>query len=121
MFTNTRKQRGFTLVELMIVIAIIAILAAVAIPSFISFRLRGYNAAALSDARNAYTAAQNLFSQLATATITTPNLVAGGFIPTANVTTTVVAGTLNTLSITSKHNRSSTTYTIDSAGNITSS
>jgi prepilin-type N-terminal cleavage/methylation domain-containing protein len=47
-----RNQKGFTLIELMIVIAIIGILAAIAIPQFSSYRAKSYNAAALSDVRN---------------------------------------------------------------------
>jgi len=46
---------GFTLVEIMIVIAIIGILTAVAIPRFADYRRKGHNSAALSDLRNVKT------------------------------------------------------------------
>ena len=46
-----RNQKGFTLIELMIVIAIIGILAAIAIPNYISYRDKSFCSAAESDAQ----------------------------------------------------------------------
>ncbi len=59
MLTKIRRKlnkKGFTLIELMIVIAIIGILAAIAIPQFSAYRTRSYNSAAKADIRNAATA-----------------------------------------------------------------
>src|SRR3990172_7972250 len=60
--TIGRGDRGFTLVELLIVVAIIGILAAIAIPQFSVYRTRSYNATALSDLRNIRTSEENLFA-----------------------------------------------------------
>lgn len=45
-----KNQKGFTLIEIMIVIAILGILAAIAIPNFISYRAKTFCSAAESDA-----------------------------------------------------------------------
>jgi type IV pilus assembly protein PilA len=53
-----KDDRGFTLIELMVVVLIIAILIAIAIPTFLGLRRRAQDRAAQSDLRNGLTAAK---------------------------------------------------------------
>jgi len=56
------NSKGFTLIELMIVIAIIGILAAIAIPNFIAYRNKAYCSAAESDANATAAALADYFA-----------------------------------------------------------
>lgn len=71
---NKKKKKGFTLIELIIVIAIIAILAAVAIPKFGQVRK---NANVKSDVANAKTIANAVTSLIAENKLTVPTADAG--------------------------------------------
>jgi type IV pilus assembly protein PilA len=53
------REEGFTLIELLVVIIIIGILAAIAIPVFLSQRQKGYDAGVKSDLRNLATAEES--------------------------------------------------------------
>ena len=71
---NSRKK-GFTLVEIMIVVVIIGLLAAMAIPAFQKVRENSQNKTIINNLRQLYAAAQQYFLEEGVSSVTSADLV----------------------------------------------
>jgi type IV pilus assembly protein PilE len=99
MRVRTSAQRGFTLIELMITVAIVGILAAIAYPSYTNYVLRGYRSEGLAMLSDAAARMERFYAQnntyagatLATLGITNANSPNGRYtlsLPAAATATT---------------------------------
>ena len=93
-------MRGFTLVEILIIIAIIGILAVIAIPQFISYRSRAIDAQLKSDLRNAAVTVESYFTKRSVYPASIDELQGFGFQATSGVTLTLDIVTPNSFTIT---------------------
>ena len=93
-------RRGFTLVELLIVVVIIGIIAAIAIPKFANTKGKAYYAAMRSDLRNLTTAEESYFYDHAKYSSDLDSL---HFTPSRGVQLTITEATVTGWSATSTH------------------
>jgi type IV pilus assembly protein PilA len=106
---ETKREEGFTLIELMIVVAIIGILAAIAIPQFSAYRAKAFNSAAESDLRNLMTAEEAYVADNQTYTATQSLL---GNKTSQNVVLTVDTASSTDYHASSYHTSGNKTYTV---------
>ena len=121
------NEKGLTLIELMIVFAIIGIIVAIAIPSFLTYRTKGQDAAAITTAENFWNAGMAYFADTTTTgtQITGLQLHAMGQLPSnpdviGNPTISDNAGVITLANPTFTFTGSGRVHTLNIDGTITS-
>lgn len=117
-----KSNRGFTLIELMTVVAVVGILTAIALPSYSEYIRRGHRA----DARAGLLQAAQYLERAATANGVYPTSVGTFALPAtlswsgdaAKRYTIAVAGTANTFTLTATR-KTGTAQATDKCGNLT--
>ena len=117
------NEKGLTLIEFLIVIAIIGILAAISIPQFNQYKLRMHNNKAKADLQNVYIACKAYWAENKGSDPCSLDIAGQkpyGFKASTNVFVTITPGKdIETgFEATAKHDASNTTYTIDEKDNI---
>lgn len=114
--THGSRRTAFTLVELLVVVLIIGVLAAIAIPKFGGSKDRAYVTAMKSDLRNLATAMEAYFNENNNKYATDLRALATTFRATTGVTVTLGATSQTAWSATAAHAASHTTCTISVGG-----
>ena len=116
-----KNSSAFTLIELMITIAIIGILSLIAIPNYLSYKQKSYDAIAMADAKNFYLMAISNAEGESDITYNQTNLpegFTGTTILSGNFLYKAINGDIET-SIKFKHPKGKSTYSLDKNGKIT--
>ncbi len=114
------NKKGFTLIELIIVIGIIGVLAAIAIPVFAQYKARAYDSDTKSHLHNIYLACKSYWVDEGSSSDCTVPIASGtayGYTQTTKINIVSSGGETNFTS-TAFHVDSTNTFSIDSVGSI---
>ena len=121
------RDEGFTLIELLVVMLIIAILAALAIPSFFNQRNKAFDADAKADARTTQTAVETYATDNSGSYVGATNAIVVGIEPTLSdlnvapvrLAITNVTATTYTVTVTAKNTGTTFSVTRNAGGTFT--
>ena len=111
---RAKETDGFTLIELLIVVVILGILVAIAIPRFAMAKGKAFDGTAKSDLRNAMTAQEAHYADNQTYASDVADL---DFEPSTNVTVTIEVGDESGFTMTAEHAQGRC-WEVDSANGV---
>ena len=115
---HRRHGKGFTVLELLVVILILGILATMAIMYLLEYREKGFVASLASDLTSAYDASIQYYTDNPSGSVTMDIIRAYGYRASKDVSLTVVNGTAETLMITGIHPGVTGVYQVDESGYV---
>ena len=115
---HSTKNKGFTLVELIVVMVMIGILASIALMQLLQFKERSYNVTMQSDLRSAYSASKQFHLDRPNESFNADDLLEYGYTPTQHVKIVVVNWEEETLLITAEHPGTPNVFQVDYAGRV---
>jgi prepilin-type N-terminal cleavage/methylation domain-containing protein len=112
------NKKGFTVLELLVVVIILGILASIAIMLLLEFKEKGYVAMVASDLTSAYEASVQYYFDHPSGSVTVDILTTYGYRQSKNVNLNVVDGSLDNLNITATHPEVTGIYQVNQEGYV---
>jgi type IV pilus assembly protein PilA len=111
------NENGFTIIELLIIVVVIGLLAAIAIPQFASYKQRSFDGRSQSDLRNAITVEEAYFVDNEAYTAAPSDLITLGFKASPGVNLAIALNGTG-WSAYSVHNQGAYKYCFDSSNSV---